>query len=64
MFFSSLLGYCAQLVYALNKLLSSRDEVELVLGPREGGDVKARETQKTTAPALGGPHNVTMRVRL
>lgn len=33
-YFSSLLSYCAQPVYTL----SSRDEVELVLGPREGGE--------------------------
>ena len=38
LYFSSLLSYCAQLVYTLNKRLSSSDEVELVLGPGEGGE--------------------------
>nr|DAP30487.1 MAG TPA: hypothetical protein [Caudoviricetes sp.] len=36
--FSSLLSYCAQPVYTLSEPLSSRDEVELVLGPGEGGE--------------------------
>lgn len=37
-YLSSLFSYCSQPVYTLNKSLSSRDEVELVLGPCEGGE--------------------------
>lgn len=32
------MSYCANSVYTLNEPLSSRDEVELVLGPCEGGE--------------------------